>query len=65
MQGHEQRIEKLKGNTAAGEIVAYDREAIDRLEKRIAQIAEQEAAKAEAAQEAAKQAAREAQQPRP
>jgi uncharacterized protein (DUF3084 family) len=65
MQGHEERIEKLKGNTAAGEIVAYDREAIDRLEKRIAQIAEQEAAKAEAAQEAAKQAAREAQQPRP
>jgi hypothetical protein len=60
---------KLKDNAAAAEIIAYDREAIDRLEKRIAQIAEEEAAKAEAAQEAAKQAAkqaaREAQQPRP
>src|SRR6476646_4870538 len=43
--GHEQRMEKLKDNKEAAEIVAYDRGAIDRLEKRIAQIAEQEAAK--------------------
>ena len=67
MQGHEQRIDKLKDNKEAAEIVAYDRDAVDRLEKRIAQIAEQEAAKAEAAkqaaQEAAKQAPREASQP--
>ena len=55
MQGHEQRIEKLKGNTAAGEIVAYDREAIDRLEKRIAELAAQEEARQEAAKQAAQQ----------
>ena len=63
VQAHEQRIEKLKDNKEAGEIVAYDRDAIDRLQKRIAQIAEQEAAKAEAAKEArARQAEQESQQ---
>jgi hypothetical protein len=51
VQGHEQRIEKLKDNTQAAEIVAYDRDAISRLEKRITELAEQQAAKA-AAQEA-------------
>ena len=60
MEGHEQRIEKLKGNTAAGEIIAYDRDAISRLEKRIAELAAQE----EARQEAAKQAAQ-SQHPEP
>lgn len=66
IQGHEQRIAKLKDNQEAAEIVAYDRESIERLQKRIAQIAEEEAARAEAAQEAAKRAAQEAQQqPRP
>jgi len=60
IQGHEQRIDKLKDNKEAAEIVAYDRDAVDRLEKRIAQIAEEEAAKAEAAKEAAQEAAREA-----
>ena len=60
IQGHEQRIEKLKDNKEAAEIVAYDRDAVDRLEKRITQIAEQEAAKQKAAEEAAKEAAREA-----
>ena len=60
VQGHEQRIEKLKDNKEAAEIVAYDRDAVDRLEKRIAQIAEEEAAKAEAAKEAAKEQARRA-----
>ena len=70
IQGHEQRIERLKDNKEAAEIVAYDRDAVDRLEKRISQIAEEEAAKAEAAKEAAreaaqaaKQAAQQAQQP--
>ena len=53
IQGHQQRIDRLKDNREAAEIVAYDRDAVDRLEKRIAQIAEEEAAKAEAAKEAA------------
>jgi hypothetical protein len=53
IEGHRQRMERLKDNKEAAEIVAYDRDAIDRMEKRIAQIAEQEAAKAEAAKQAA------------
>jgi flagellar basal body-associated protein FliL len=56
IQGHEQRIERLKDNKEAAEIVAYDHEAVDRLEKRLAQIAEEEAAKAEAAEQAGKEA---------
>ena len=44
--GHEQRIEKLKANSQAAEIVAYDHDAITRLEKRITELAEQQAAKA-------------------
>jgi len=60
IQGHEQRIEKLKDNKEAAEIVAYDRDAVDRLEKRIAQIAEEEAARAEAAREAAQESAQQA-----
>src|ERR1700752_836622 len=36
IQGHEQRIEKLKDNPEAKEILAYDRDAVDRLQKRIA-----------------------------
>ena len=56
IQGHQQRIDRLKDNQEAAEIVAYDRDAVDRLEKRIAQIAEEEAAKAEAAEAAAKAA---------
>jgi len=60
LQGHEQRIEKLKDNKEAADIVAYDRDAVDRLQKRITQIAEQEAAKQKAAEDAAKEAAREA-----
>lgn len=46
IQGHEQRIAKLKDNPEAKEILAYDREAVDRLQKRIADLAEQQAAKA-------------------
>lgn len=52
IQGHEQRIEELKDNKEAADIVAYDRDAVDRLEKRIAQIAEEQAAKAESAKAA-------------
>jgi septal ring factor EnvC (AmiA/AmiB activator) len=58
IEGHEQRIAKLKNNKEAAAIVAYDRDSIERLQKRIAQIAEERAAQAEAATaEAAKEAA--------
>lgn len=46
IQGHEQRIEKLKDNPEAKEILAHDRDAVDRLQKRIAELAEQQAARA-------------------
>jgi hypothetical protein len=46
IQGHEQRIEKLKDNSEAKEILAYDRDAVDRLQKRISALAEQQAARA-------------------
>jgi hypothetical protein len=46
IDGHKRRIDKLKGNTEAGEIIAYDQAAIERLDKRIADLAAQEAAKA-------------------
>jgi hypothetical protein len=49
--GHQQRMEKLKGNAQAGEILVYDQQSVERLEKRIADLAAQEAQKAEAAQE--------------
>jgi hypothetical protein len=48
IKGHQQRIEKLKGNAEAAEILAYDQESIQRLEKRIADLAAREAAKPEA-----------------
>jgi predicted ATP-binding protein involved in virulence len=41
---HQHRIEQLTGNTQAGEIVAYDRDAIARMEKRIAELIQQEQA---------------------
>jgi hypothetical protein len=50
VKGHEQRIQKLAGNPQAAEILAYDRDAVTRLNQRIAALAAQEAAKA-AAQE--------------
>ena len=65
IQGHEQRIEKLKDNKEAAEIVAYDRDAVARLQKRIAQIAEEQAAKAEAAQESAQESEKQAARPEP
>jgi hypothetical protein len=46
INGHQQRIDKLKGNTEAEEILAHDQTAIERLEKRIADLAALEAAKA-------------------
>lgn len=46
VKGHQQRIEKLAGNTQSAEIRAYDHESITRLEKRIADLAAREAAKA-------------------
>jgi hypothetical protein len=61
IDGHQQRAEKLKDNKEAAEIVAYDRDAVDRLQKRIAQIGEEEAAREEARKEAARQAAQESQ----
>jgi hypothetical protein len=51
IKAHEQRLEKLKGNTQAAEILAYDQESIERLEKRVAELAAQQAAKAAEAQD--------------
>lgn len=45
IDGHAWRIEQLKSNKEAAEIVAYDQEAIDRLEKRIAELAKEAAEK--------------------
>lgn len=59
---HQQRIEKLDGNPEAGEILAYDRESIDRLETRITALGVLEAAREEAAKEAEKEAAKDAEQ---
>lgn len=49
IKAHRQRIEELKENSQAGEIVAYDKEAVTRLEKRVAAIEEQRRAAQEAA----------------
>jgi hypothetical protein len=38
IQAHEHRLEQLSGNKQAGEIIAHDKEAIERLEKRIADL---------------------------
>jgi len=53
---HQDRIAKLTGNSQAAEILAYDQAAIDRLQKRIADLAAQQAAEAQAAAAAAKAA---------
>lgn len=67
IQSHQKRIDELKGNSAGGEIVAHDTDAIARLEKRIADIAtEKEAeAKAQAEQAKANALAKKAQQGQP
>lgn len=44
LKWHQDRIAKLTGNTQAGEILAYDRAAVDRLQKRLADLAAQQAA---------------------
>jgi hypothetical protein len=38
INSHQQRIQQLTGNTQAGAILAHDREAVARLEKRIAEL---------------------------
>jgi|SRR5580658_3987459 hypothetical protein len=48
IQSHQRRIDQLDGNSAGGEIVAHDKEAIARLEKRIADIATEKEAEAKA-----------------
>jgi ABC-type anion transport system duplicated permease subunit len=60
---HRRRIEELAGNKQAGEIVAHDRDAVARLEKRIADLDAQRLAGAEQAQEA--EEARKAKDPAP
>jgi hypothetical protein len=67
VQSHQKRIEELNGNSAGGEIVAHDKDAIARIEKRIADLgAEQEAAaKAQTDQAKAEAQARKAQQAHP
>jgi len=57
VKSHEQRIDQLKGNDAGAEIVTHDKDAIERLEKRIADI---EAAREAEAKEKAEQAKAEA-----
>lgn len=46
---HQQRIDKLTGNSQAGEILAYDQDAIARLQKRITDLEAQYAAQQQAA----------------
>lgn len=52
IKSHQKRIDELKGNSAGGEIVAHDQDAIARIEKRVADIeaAQEAAAKAQAEQ---------------
>lgn len=51
IQAHQHRMDQLNGNSQAGEILSYDRDCIARLEKRIADLAAQQAAQAQALQE--------------
>ena len=46
IQAHQHRIDQLKDNSQASEIVANDREAIARIEKRIADLQAEQAAQA-------------------
>ncbi len=59
IQWHQQRIQKLTGNAQAGEILAYDRDSIVRIQARINELAAEEKAKEEAAIEQAKEEAQE------
>lgn len=49
VSAHQERIEKLKDNKQADEILAYDRDSVTRLEKRIEELGIQQAAAAEQA----------------
>ncbi len=62
IHSHQQRIEQLTGNPEAGEIVAHDRDAVTRLEKRIADIEAERQAQAAAQVEQARLAAEQAKQ---
>lgn len=62
IQAHQLRMDKLAGNSAANEIVAHDKQAIDKLQQRIAALEAERQARAEAEAEAAKQAALDAKQ---
>jgi hypothetical protein len=59
---HQQREDKLAGNSAAYAIVAHDKDAIEKLRQRIAAIEATREAQAEAEAEAAREAALEAKQ---
>lgn len=54
IKSHQQRISQLSGNSAGVEIIAHDKDAIARLEKRIGDIEADQAAQAKAAEEARK-----------
>lgn len=54
LQAHQHRINELTGNRAAGEILAYDKDAVVKLEKRISEL---DALAAQQATEAAAQQA--------
>ncbi|HLY43450.1 MAG TPA: hypothetical protein VKR52_19715 [Terracidiphilus sp.] len=54
IKSHQDRIDQLKGNLAGAEIVAHDKDAIARLEKRIGDIEAEREAQAKAAEEARK-----------
>ena len=54
IKSHQDRIDQLKGNDAGAEVVAHDRDAIARLEKRITDIEAEQAAQEKAAEEAQK-----------
>jgi hypothetical protein len=53
IEAHQHRIDQLKDNSQAGEILAHDRDAIARIEKRIADLQTQQAQ--QAAQQAMQQ----------
>jgi hypothetical protein len=58
IKSHRQRVDELNGNNAGAEIVAHDKDAIARLEKRVADLEVAQEAEAEAREEQAKVEAR-------
>ena len=59
---HQQRQEKLASNSAAGAIVAHDKQAVERLQQRMEAIEAERRARAEAEAEAERQAEEDARQ---